>query len=330
MTLKNLAELCGTSVSTVSKVFLGNPEISESTRRKVTEVAKELGCYEKYYKGPLERPVIALLFPETESEFYGREIDILEREIRKRGADTVVALTRFDPETEARLFSELVYRMKVDGVILSGVGHLIKNPDQIPLVTFYSYDAKLSDLNSDIFAVDFKSGIDQAVALIKSYGHKKIGFIGDKYTSKKMELLQSSLRAHGLPVYKNMMVKASSRFAKAGEEGLKKILEGTEKPDVIVSAYDRIAFGAIRAAIDLGIDVPGEISFVGMDDISANDYIEVPLTSIHIHMEDVSKNMVDLLFKRIENRHYRESREIIIPSSVILRKSLCDKNSKNS
>lgn len=320
MTLMKLAELTGLSVATVSKAFSGSREISEGTREKVFEAARELGCFEKYYKAPRERPVIALIFPESESEYYGREIGLLEREIYKRGADTVIALTRFNSEREARIFSELAYRMKVDGVILSGSARLIKNPDEIPLVVMTKKDTTAS--NADVVIQDYASGMTELISLIKGYGHREVGFLGERLTTNKLDHFKGSMRRVGLPIYDKFIVTSKERFASAGEDGVLKLIERGELPSVLVAAYDQIAFGAIKQLKAEGYRIPEDISVVGMDDLSVNSFFDVPLTSLHIHIEDVCRSVVDLIFKRMDNRYYRERTQITIPISVNLQKSL--------
>ena len=138
MTLSKLAERAGVSVSTVSKAFSGADEISEAMRERIFAIAKEEGCFDKYYKAPRTHPMIALLAPEPESIQYSRELGLLERAFSARGVNTVIAFTHFDPEKEAQLFRELVYGMKVDGVVLLGAGKAIKNPDAHPFVVIGS------------------------------------------------------------------------------------------------------------------------------------------------------------------------------------------------
>ena len=76
------------------------------SREKIFEIAKALGCFDKYHKAPRKNPLIALIIPELDSEYYCTCAGVFEREFRERGADTIVASTRFDKEREARLFRE--------------------------------------------------------------------------------------------------------------------------------------------------------------------------------------------------------------------------------
>lgn len=325
MTLKKIAELCDCSVATVSKAFSGSSEISEEKTKEIFAVARELGCYDKYYKGKSRRKTIGLLFPEAASEFYGRQIDVLEREIYARGADTVVGITRFEKERTARLFNSFAFGMKVDGIILSGDESMIRNPDQIPLVCFHKSDSKKNHANADYLSIDYRGGILKLCELIKEYGHTRIAFLGEPHTKYKQIYLWEALRKCGLPVCEELAFTSRHRFAEAGEDGFRYLAKQDELPDVIVAAYDQIAFGAIKCAKKMGIRVPEDVSVVGMDDITATDFIDVPLTSLHIHTEDACKAVVDLLFKRIANRNYRETKEFTIPLSVNIRESLSKK-----
>ena len=65
MTQKDIARQTGTSVATVSKAFSGSPEISEETRPRIFDAARQGGCSEKYYKGGYDARVVAVICPES-------------------------------------------------------------------------------------------------------------------------------------------------------------------------------------------------------------------------------------------------------------------------
>ena len=88
MTLQEIAALANTSVSTVSKAFSGGRDVGSETRERIFAIARKNGCFEKYYKGPREKKVIAVLCPETESENYGRLVGLFEQALSLRDADS--------------------------------------------------------------------------------------------------------------------------------------------------------------------------------------------------------------------------------------------------
>ena len=322
MTLTQLAKLAETSVATVSKAFSGSREISEETRSRIFEIAKKHDCFDKYYKAPRSRPLIALLPPEPESEYYGREIGMIEKALSERGADTIIAFTRFDPQRQTQLFRELAYGLKVDGIIMWGMGKELKNPEHIPLIAIATTG---QPQNADVVRLDLAEGIAEMANAIKEYGHTEVGFIGEKFTVYKEEKLKNSLRRIGLPYHEKYFHCSKHRFAAAGEDGMKELIKRNAVPSVIVAAYDQIAYGAMQAARNAGYRIPEDISFVGIDDISSTPYFEIPLSSLQIDFESVCPRIVELLFKRMDNRYYRSREELTVPVILNLRDSLARK-----
>ena len=322
MTLENIAREAGVSVGTVSKAFKGSPEISIKTRDKIFKIAKDNGCFDKYYKVPRHRPIIALLPPEPEGEYYGNEIGVLERALFLHGADTVIAFTRFSPEKEVRLFRILAYEMKVDGFVIWSSGELIKNPYKIPLVAINS--GKKAPENADVITIDTEGAILELAEKLKSFGHSKVGFISDKITVSKEKLLKRAMRKVGIPVHDEYMVSSKERFDKAGIDGMKRFIDTGNIPTVIVTAYDEIAYGAMKYAETRGFKIPDDISFVGMEELSSNKYIGASLTSMRTELEKAGDVIADILFRKIENKHYKERSEITVPVTLEMRESLKD------
>lgn len=328
MTLYDLARMANTSVGTVSKAFSGGYNVNKETRDHIFALARANGCFDKYYKGPREKRMIAILYPESESEYYGRLVGTLEKSLSQRNADVILALTRFDHSREAHLFSELAYRSKIDGIILIGDGRDIKNPDEFPLVIL-GEKSNLKTNHADYVVSELSRAIEDAVTTLKDHGHRRIAFIGECLTVEKKNAFCDAMRRHGLPLYEKYLINDSFRFAEAGERGMQKLIDQchrTELPSAVVTAYDQIAFGAMYCAQRNGFRIPEDISFIGMDDISVTNYLGVPLSSIGVQIDEVCERVVDLVFRRIENKHYREWEEIVIPARLQLRASVSRKD----
>lgn len=319
MTLAKIARLAGTSVSTVSKAFSGNREISEETKEKIFAISKELGCFDKYYKAPRKNPLIAIMVPEIESEFYSTYAGAFESEFHRRGADTIIACTRFERERTERIFRELAYGMRVDGILMLCSAEYIKNPDEIPLVAFGSGNGAS---NADVIKADMDEALAELAKTIKEYGHTKVGFISEGLTTSKEAPFKRALRSAGLTVYPSYIATSSFRFDEAGEDCMRRLIERGSVPSVIVAAYNRIAYGAMKYAKEAGYRIPEDISFVGMDDAGEAESYDVPLSSIRISYEQIREQVADIIFKRIENRHYRSRKELRVPIRLVMRASL--------
>lgn len=78
----------------------------------------------------------------------------------------------------------------------------------------------------------------------------------------------------------------------------------------------------MKYARERGIKIPEDVSFVGIDDITATSYFDVPLSSIRTDYESICEEVCDLMFSRIENRHFRMKKKIEVPVTVNIRDSL--------
>ena len=103
---------------------------------------------------------------------------------------------------------------------------------------------------------------------------------------------------------------------------MKKILATGCRPTAIVTAYDDIAYGAMRYAEANGLSIPDDISFVGIDDLTINDYSGYRLTSLHVCFEDYVCEIVDSVMRRIEDRSGEIVGPIEMPIKLIIRDTL--------
>lgn len=317
MTLKDIAHHAGVSVATVSKAFAGSCEISRETKDKIFEIAKAFGCYEKYYKEKYSKKVVAVICPELSSEFYGRIVDSLEKRLSEYGAVTVVSVSHFDSETEKNLFEYHAFIQKADGIIIIGKAEKIINSNNVPAVVVHS-DSK----NIDCISFDMENAMKEAVRYLKDNGHNKIGFIGEMYTIGKYEHFISAMKTYGLKIEDEHIEISLSRYEEAGYEAMESVLKRKNVPTAVIAAYDYMAMGAMRCIKEHGLKVPDDISVIGMDDISADSYLDTPLTSIRVHVNGIDETAVDILMKKINNKYYRTGSNIIAKGGFVERKSV--------
>ena len=113
MTMTKLAKLSGVSVSTVSKVFSGNPEISEETRNKVIALAKQAGCFEKYFKPQYSKKQIAVICPELLGIHYSKLATDIEKNFHKRSATMLLSISNFSAKTQNELIEYYVNYLQI-------------------------------------------------------------------------------------------------------------------------------------------------------------------------------------------------------------------------
>ena len=326
MSYKAIAKMCETTVSTVSKAFHDSPEISGKTKEKIFKAAKSLGLFDKYYTGKREKKLIGIICPEPESETYGMLVGNIERFLYENDAESLIGISRFDDKRKAALYSELIYGARADGIIVIGSNTGLKNPDNIPTV----FIKETSDRNlpeTDI-AVNVYETMEELVCFLKNQGYRQIGFIGEKLTQGRLRDFKSAMRKEGLPLLnKYIYVAENVRFAEAGIEGMNSFIKNGKIPEVIITAYDNIAFGAMKAAKENGISVPNDVSFIGINDITPSEYMDVPLSSIETNYAEVAKTAAEVLLSKIDKKYKKADKQgLLIPAKLNLRKSVKVKN----
>ena len=319
MNLQTLAKYSGCSVSTVSKAFSGSAEISDDTKNRIFNIAKELGCFEKYSKESYGKKLIAVLCPETESAYYTAFLSHINSCISAQGGTMAISLTGFSKEIEAELISFYSSQNHSDGIIVID-GHT-QAKKHICVPTVYLNSA-LDNHYTDVVNIDYYSGIYDAILELKLNGHTKIGFIGEGLSKRKLDCFRSAMLNCGIPINEDFIIISEKRFESAGFEAMNKLLSLKDIPTAIFAAYDYIALGAIEVIARHGLSVPEDISIIGSDNIKLAHYNKIPISSIDPCAEEACKIIVEKLFYRINNPRYCSAQSVTVHSRFISRKSV--------
>ncbi len=323
MTLQKLAELAGVSVSTVSKAFSDSREISKETKEQILTLAKTHGCFEKYYKGKFGKQLVAVICPEIRGEFYADFAADLSDKIEERGGMMLLSVSGFNAEREEELIRYYSSFGHCDGIVLVSGSSRLKTEPNIPIVQI---GGKYKTGKADYIDIDIAAGIDRAVEYLKENGHRKIGYIGERLTTSKHRLFCEAMRKNALRVTEEYMVNSNQRFQIAGFDAMKQLMELENRPTAVIAAYDYMAIGALRYTQMAGIKIPEDVSIVGMNNVSASAYLDVPLTTIVSYPQELCEIAVDLIFKKMENRFYFARQDITLKGRLIVRDSVANLN----
>lgn len=319
MTMKELAKICNVSVSAVSKAFHDADDISKETKQLIFEIAKQNGCFGKYYKGKYNKKIIAVIVPELKSYYYSESLERLKGFIEQRNAMCVVSVDDFNIEKQAELIEYYASYLKVDGILVMSLRCQIKNGYETPIVAM---EGK-GDSRVDKVAVDFNPAIEKALLSLFEHGHRDIALIGEKLTyNKQKAFLEASNKFSfgSVSVYESPL-----RFEEAGVDGIKHFESENIPYTALVCAYDNIALGAIKQLKVLGKTVPKDVSVIGIDNITVDKFTETSLSSIETFSDAVCIAALDLIDKKMKNKYYRHKEKIIIEAEYIERESVADK-----
>ena len=315
ITLSQLAKLAHVSVSTVSKAFSMSEEVNEQTREEVFRIAKEYGCFKKYYKAKYPKTVIAVICPEFQSRFYSDALTALQQYLSDRNCEICVASTDFSAEKRRDLLRYYNQYTTVDGIIIID-GHMELDMDmELPVAVVGSVVAGRADIN---ISSDSSKALQAAVAYFREKG-MTIGFVGDPYTDSKLRRVQQLARQAGIPLEDGHIAVSDSRFEAGGYYAMKKLLTGKSLPRALICGYDYLAMGAIRCACDHGLRIPEDIAIMGMDDIHEAAYLNPPLTSVNFRIDEACRMAAEALLKLMMGEAY--TAKAVLESQLHLRRS---------
>ena len=327
-TIKEIAEMAGVSVATVSRVlnFDETLNVQDETKRRVFEAADHLEYQikdKKRRKKKLKIGVLCSYSPEEELE------DTFYLTIR-------IAVEKFIEEKGFKKFNVLmedtqISTAKLDGIICLGTfsENMVKKISQFLKPTVF-IDSKGDLEKFDSVLVDLKQSVGKVIDYLIKSGHTKIAFIGGKDVDSngvEIEDVRKTIFCKSMKkreIYVEDYVKIGGFTPKYGYQLGKDLLELEEKPTAIFCANDSLAIGCYKAIQEEGYSIPDDISVIGFNDISMAKYLTPPLTTVHIPMDFMGECAVRLLMDKIYNN--REiNMSISLPAKLLIRESVSEK-----
>lgn len=321
----DVARLAGVSTATVSYVVNGLADsrvpISEETRQRVLEAIEQLG-YEPDARAQALRlghsQTIGLILPDIHNPHFWQTADGVEQELRAAGYHMLLSSADLDPDHGKDIFKEMSRR--TDGVILMSAYVFQSEEAQKMLAQLLSRHFPIAKIGEhpdiDCVVSNYETASREAMAHLLSLQHRRIGLIygvrspwedpetvelpvGSAGGLDRLLPYQDGLRAAGLPVDPDLIVTCGTTV-EDGYQAAQHLLQLPERPTALLAINDLLAIGALRAASDLGLRVPADLSVVGYDDIPLASYLTPRLTTSSKDMVRVGREAVKLLLARIQ------------------------------
>jgi DNA-binding LacI/PurR family transcriptional regulator len=300
ITQKDLAELLGISVSTVSMALRDDRRISEPIREKVHNAAVELG-YTYHLRQSSQTIIQHFVFINPwggGNEFYATILSgagriCQQNQIGLRYAQVDEATSQY-----------VAHNAQVDAFLLAGSidEHIIRQFIKLnrPMILI---DNNLPDLNLDRVLINNSESVYRTVLRLAEDGHKNIAFINGPTHPSFIERLagyRSAMRELGLPVQE--MTQEVTSFV-LGRAYMAQWIKDNGKPTftAIIGCNDEATIGSMQALQEAGCRIPDEISVVGFDDISAAAVTNPGLTTHHVHRELMGEMATRMLIERVAN-----------------------------
>lgn len=313
VTLKEIAKAVGVSPATVSRVlnFDQTLSVTPRTRQAIIETAEAMK-YETprarnraYQQGLSKVALVHYLRPDQElvdPYYVGLRLGI-ESRCQALKIETI-KVYHTDSLPEASLLRG------ASGIIAIGrhddkeIAWLRKHNRNLVFADFSPPTDEIDSVESDLMLATRKLLDSLWLA-----GHRRIAFAGwvDVYDGVASKLQERRCRAYiewakQAGVFDERLCLTGSKTEESGYKLTRQILSAADRPDALVTANDNMAVGAYRAIHELGLRIPDDIAVASFNDISVAQFMNPPLTTVHLAAEEIGESAVELLLERMNGR----------------------------
>lgn len=310
VTIGEVAERCGLSVATVSRVLNGNGPVRPETAERVREAIKTLKYTPNQSARNLRRNesrIILALAPNFSNPYYSRILTGIGDLSRSLGYSVLICSTASSEENEQR-FMEMLDEHRADGAIFLGcrknAGWLRDYASRFPLVQCCEY---VPGLEACSVSIDNLAASRETIRYLIGLGHRRIAMIGAANELISSELRkrgwQETLKEAGLDASESLYAEADGDYSFAsGRLATEKLLSGKNRPTAIFCVSDILALSAIAAAGEMGIRVPEQLTVTGFDDVDYTKMFHPYLTTVAQPCYEMGRRSLSLLMDMIEGR----------------------------
>ncbi|UUT34646.1 LacI family DNA-binding transcriptional regulator [Microbacterium elymi] len=323
VTLKEIAARTGVSMTTISKVLNGAADVSSATRELVEGHLRESGYRRRNSRQ--RREYVEVVLHELEGEW---ALAIIEgvRETAAQAGLVVSLSVSGDRHAPGADWFDAVVRRRPIGIILLFAGIAAEGRAKL---TSRSIPFVLIDPAGDpdpgipsVGSANWAGGLDATRHLI-DLGHRRIAAIAgpeDVMSSlARVDGYRSALTAAGLPV-ESELTRFGDVDRESGERFAHALLSLTDPPTAIFAGSDVQALGVLHAAAARAVDVPGQLSVVGFDDLALAELANPRLTTIHQPLREMAEHATRLLLGPVEDRQLGVTR-VELATRLVVRDS---------
>ncbi|MCR5161382.1 MAG: LacI family transcriptional regulator [Lachnospiraceae bacterium] len=310
-TIRDVAREAGVSVGTVSNVLNDIPCVSEKKVKQVKDAIEKLGYRRNNLASQLRSNVsntIGLIVPDITNPFYSEIARGVDDEAHRQNYNVFLCNKDRSEKLERELVNSLSAKC-VDGIIILkpriSEKLIRKIREERSLLLFDTADGAPGE---GILNVDDVSGIHLVAQKILQYGHRKVGLIyesdGSFSSESRKNAFLREMRDNGIPVPEEYCQKGYFTV-EGGMDGFARLMRLPDPPTVVFCINDRMAVGAVYQAKNMGLEVPGDVSVVGYDDIPEAKWTSPALSTVSHPKQVLGEICSKMLFSQIAKKNNR-------------------------
>ncbi|WDZ80205.1 LacI family DNA-binding transcriptional regulator (plasmid) [Ensifer adhaerens] len=305
--IKDIAEKAGVSVATVSRALSGSSLVTDETRKRIHELARELNYRPNVSARNLRTRrsmSVLLVVRDVGNPFYLEILKGVEATAREAGYAVLMGNTENDPDREVEYFN-MLRDGHADGMILMTGKLPPPQPGESADLSHLPVVVALEMIETAAFPhvqIDNVAAASAAVEHLISLGHRRIAHIAgplpEVMAMHRRDGYRAAMAVAGLSIPSGYEVRGDY-LLESGEACAADLFALPEPPTAIFVANDEMAYGAIHALRRLGHDVPGDVSVVGFDDLYLSKAFYPPLTTVSQPRTEIGRTAMSLLLNII-------------------------------
>lgn len=304
ITIKEIAAISGVSTTTVSQILNNKGQrFSEETRQRVLKAVEEYDYNPDYFAKNMvhrESKTVGMIVPDVTDLFFSKVIEGVEAYFNKKDYMILLCNSRHSAEKEKDYIKQLQNR-SVAGILLASPNSL-KLESDLKGSPYILIDRGLNTRTEGNLLVKEYSGVYQAIQHLIDNGHTKIGMLtnesGYYEMTERFDAYYQCMEDNGIE-YNPKFLADGPVTIEGGYIAAKELLE-KEKITALCCGNDQMAIGSYRAAYELGLAIPKDLSIIGFDDLEISAFLNPPLTTVKQPAFDIGYTAAQYLLQEIE------------------------------
>ncbi len=337
MTITEIAQESGVSISTVSRVLNGNVPVSEDKRKRVEATIQKYN----YSPNALARSLVSkhtmtigVILPDISNPYFSSVFCEIEKAAHEAGYSILLCNTLYHSGSTGHVEEDYIQMMidkHVDGLIIAGgqqdtlsaggsyLDAVKRSAGILPLVMI---GEQLPDIPCLSLNREKMDGISDAIGYLASLGHRRIAFLGGedhvKNTVSRVTSYKEGLRSLDLPIDENLIV-LTDYYAADGYRAAEILLKRQIPFTAALAINDNVALGVLRAFAEKGVRVPEDVSMISCEYFTTSQFYNPPMTVIDRHNNRFGKLVIRKLLSVMKGQE--ETDVIDIHPDLIIRGS---------
>jgi DNA-binding LacI/PurR family transcriptional regulator len=331
VTARDVANALGLSTMTVSRALNGRPNVDEETRARVVKTARQFGYSPNDIAKSLalnRTHTIGVVVPEISHSFFPEAIRGIEEATYNAGYHLILTHSAESAVRERDAIQTLGSK-RVDGLLISTAQDVtdIRVYEQlievgVPVVFF---DRCIRGIGATCVSIDDEESSFIITGHLLRHGYGLIGHLaGPQKISvgrERLDGFRRALMSYGVPVTEELIVECGFHES-GGYAAMNRLLDfpPARRPRAVVAVNDPAAFGAMKAVLDRGLAIPGDVAIVGFSDDIRAPLMTVPLTTMRQPAYALGKLAAEKLLAAIGGAH-AQPEELVVKTELVLRSS---------